>query len=599
LNFGFWDLEFFRCLVFYSHVSSVMPHHSPAPLALLMRANTLQMWRRLKGIRQQSRLLTLVIVLFMIGYCALSFWLFLKGLRFVAGFPGFGTLLLERLIYLLFAFLFVLLMLSNLVISYSNFFRNRESAALMTWPVSAATIFRWKAIESGIIASWAFLFLIAPFLAAYGMTRNVPWHFYPFTILLVGLFIILPSVIGCCLATVVARYMDRRSFQIGALVVALILIAFIALSLRPDRRLEGNTDTRVVELLDKMLTRTRLAQFPLLPSYWLSSSVLQWIEGAVMAATFFGAVLLSNVLFFGSLAFNFSGRFFYTAASAVQSRSSVFRRWRWFQIWQRKQKLAEGLPGRLERLVALVPQVPSDVRALIVKDARMFWRDTAQWGQSLMLFGLLAVYIVNLRHFSQQLTNPFWINLVAFLNLGACSLNLATITTRFVYPQFSLEGKRLWILGMAPLGLMRVVKAKYATASAASLTITFGLIWLSCHMLDMDLNRTVFFTGAVAIMTFTLNGLAIGLGVLYPNLKEENPGKIVSGFGGTFCLVLSFLYILASVVLLAFGAPWAQTRSAEDIIRSVMCLSGFAVLSFGLGWVPLQFALQRVKTFEV
>jgi ABC-2 type transport system permease protein len=109
----------------------------------------------------------------------------------------------------------------------------------------------------------------------------------------------------------------------------------------------------------------------------------------------------------------------------------------------------------------------------------------------------------------------------------------------------------------------------------------------------------VFFTGAVAVMTFTLNGLAVGLGVLYPNLKEENPGKIVSGFGGTFCLVLSFLYILASVVLLALGAPWTHTRSAQAIIQSVLCLSTFGVMSFALGWLPLQFGLQRVKDFEI
>jgi ABC-2 type transport system permease protein len=588
-------------IVFIPAVSaSAEQSRAPSPLLLLMRTNATQAWRRVISIRHQSHLLTLVIGLFMVGYCALSFWLFLKGLQFVATrFPGFGILLLERLLYLLFAFLFVLLMLSNLVISYSNFFRNREALALMTLPVTAETVFRWKLIESGIVASWAFLFLIAPFLAAYGMTRHVTWHFYPFTIVLVGLFIMLPSILGGCLATVVARYMDRRSFQIGAVFAVLLCIGLIAFSLRPDRALEGNTETRVGELLDKTLTRTALAQFPLLPSYWLSTSVLQWMEGAVGAAAFFAAVLLSNVMFFGSLVFNFSGNFFYAASSSVQSRSSVFRRWRWFQVWQRQQQLAEGLPGRLERLIALVPGLSPDVGALIVKDARMFWRDTAQWGQSLMLFGLLAVYIVNLRHFSQQLTNPFWINLVAFLNLGACSLNLATITTRFVYPQFSLEGKRLWIVGMAPLGLMRVVKTKYVTASVASLVMTFGLIWLSCFMLDMDANRTVFFTVAVTVMTFTLNGLAVGLGVLYPNLKEENPSKIVSGFGGTFCLVLSFLYILASVMLLAFGAPWSQLPNAEGVIRSVMCLSGFGLLSFALGWVPLQVGFQRVKAFEV
>ena len=82
----------------------------------------------------------------------------------------------------------------------------------------------------------------------------------------------------------------------------------------------------------------RGAACPKLPSYWLSHSVLQWIEGAVTGAVFFAAVLLSNVLFFGSLAFNFTGSMFYGAASAVQSRSSVFRRWHWFQILQRKQQ---------------------------------------------------------------------------------------------------------------------------------------------------------------------------------------------------------------------------------------------------------------------
>jgi len=449
---------------------------APAPLSLLVRINALQSWRRLKGLRHQSRLLTLVIVMFMFGYLALAFWLFLKGLTFVSQFPGLGTVLLERLLYLLFALLFVLLVLSNLVISYTNFFRNRETAALLTLPLSAQTVFQWKTIESAMLASWAFLFLIAPFLAAYGMTRQVPWHFYPVTVVLVALFIMLPAVIGSCLALVIARHMDRRVFQIGALVLLAVLVAIVAFWLKPDHTLEESSETRVIGMMDKMLTRTKLAEHWFLPSFWLSQSVLDWTEGALHAAAFFMLVLLSNVLFFGTLAFTQTGRFFCSAASAVQGRSSVFRRWKWFQLWQIRQQLGEGLPGRLERLISLIPGIPSDIRAVVVKDARMFWRDTTQWGQSLMLFGLLAVYIVNLRHFAQQLTNPFWVNLVAFLNLGACSLNLATITTRFVYPQFSLEGKRLWIVGMAPLGLVRVVKTKYIMAVTLSLSVTLGLI---------------------------------------------------------------------------------------------------------------------------
>src|SRR5204863_7597152 len=141
---------------------------------------------------------------------------------------------------------------------------------------------------------------------------------------------------------------------------------------------------------------------------------------------------------------------------------------------------------------------------------RMFWRDTTQWAQSLMLFGLLGMYIFNLRQFSQQLSQPFWVHLVSYLNLGACSLNLATLTTRFVYPQFSLEGKRLWLMGMAPLGLVRIVRVKFWLAATMSWLVTLVLIALSCHMLELSLGRTLHFGMAVTVMTFTLHGLAIG-----------------------------------------------------------------------------------------
>ena len=396
-----------------------------------------------------------------------------------------------------------------------------------------------------------------------------------------------------------ARYLDRRLFQVLAVTSLATLIAGAAIWFRPEPVAPDSTETRVLAVLDKMLSRTRFAEFAFIPSYWLSSSVLQWANGALLGAGFFVLVLLSHVAFFGMLAFTQMGNLFYDAASTVQSRASVFARWEWFHLLQRRKQEAIYAIGPAERLVSHLHWFSPDVRALVVKDFRMFWRDTSQWAQSLMLFGLLAVYIFNLRHFSQQLNNPFWTHLVSFLNLGACSLNLATLTTRFVYPQFSLEGKRLWVVGMAPLGLVKVVKTKYWMANAASLVVTLGLITMSCYMLEMSLGRTLFFGMAVSVMTLTLTGLAVGLGALYPNFKEENPSKIVSGFGGTFCLVLSFLYILGSVLLLALGAPWAQTRSAEGIIRSVLCLSGFSVLSFTLGWLPLQFGLQRVKSFEM
>jgi ABC-2 type transport system permease protein len=572
----------------------------PSPLGLLVRVNALQAWRRLKAVREQSRLLSALIGLFIVGYAALAFWLFCKGLKFVANFPGLGTLLIERLMFLLFAFLFVLLLFSNLVIGYTNLFRNRETHFLLSLPVPPQVIFRWKFLESTLLASWAFLFLIAPLLAAYGLTNHVPWHFYLATVVLIALFIVLPAVAGAWLAVNVARFLDRRAFQVAAVALATLMLVGAAFWLKAEPISDDMLETRVLTVLDRLLVKTRFAQFALLPSYWLSSGVLRWSEGALSGAGFFALVLLSHSLFFGCLAFTRMGGLFYDAASTVQSRGSVFWQWTWFRAFQERKRKFDFAPGTVERIVGALPGVPADTRALLAKDIRIFWRDTTQWGQTLVLFGLLGAYIINLRHFSQQLTNPFWVHLVSYLNLGACSLNLATLTTRFVYPQFSLEGKRLWIVGLAPLGLARVVRAKYWLGSAASLCVTVGLIWMSCRMLKLSAGRTLYFVCAVTIMTFTLNGLAVGLGALYPNFKEDNPGKIVSGFGGTFCLVLSFLYIVASVTLLAVGSPWPWARFGEPSVGWLFgSWSGFALLSMLLGWLPLRMGLRKVSAFEL
>ncbi len=562
----------------------------PSALWLLLCVNARQSWRRLLATRSQSRLLTSIIGFFVLGYLVLSFELFFHGLKFIAGFPGLGAVLTERLLYVLFAFLFALLLLSNLIISYTNLFRNRETAFLLSLPVTNQTIFRWKLIESTLLASWAFLFLIAPLLAAFGLVRNAPWHFYLLTVGLIALFIVLPSVLGAWLAIIIGRFLDRRSFQVTVILTAVVLL-FIAVWWKTQAATDELLDKRTLEALDQLLSKTRFTLFPFLPSYWLSTAVLQWAEGIFRNALFFALVLLSHTLFFGCLAFTRFGNLFYDTASAVQSRagSNGFQ----FNLFSTRPRPGQG--RLLERCFACLFWLPRDTRALAVKDMQMFWRDTTQWGQSVMFFGLLAVYIINLRNFTHQLSSPFWINMVAFLNLGACAFNLASVTTRFVFPQFSLEGRRMWIIGLAPMGLGRVVTTKFWLASVMSLIITLGLITLSCCLLNMTWDRIVFFGAVVTVMSFSLNGLAVGLGVLYPNLKETNPNKIVSGFGGTLCFVLSSVYILASLGLIVVGAGGLHPSMAW----SAASIAGFVLLSLLVGWVPLRWGLAHLKNFEM
>lgn len=567
--------------------------------------NGVSLWRRVVSLREQSWLLVGSVAAFLGGYAALAFSLFYFGLRFLSRFPGIGNLLVERLIYLLFAFLFGLLLISNLVVSYTNFFRNRETQFLLTLPVRASQILRWKIAESTVLASWAFLFLVAPLLAAYGLANGAPWHFYPGVVGLVALFIVLPGVIGAWGALHLACRLDRKSFQLVMLFGVIALLLLVWRQFRPGPPLPDD-DARVLEVVDRLLRKTRFAEFPLLPSCWLSNSVQFWAEGALPAAGFYAAVLLSYGVFFGAMASRFFGDALRAGASATLSRSGPFERWAWARRWQASRRLKplrlwERPKDWLDAALGWRGMLRSDVRALVVKDLRVFWRDTTQWGQTAMLFGLLAVYIVNLRHFTRQLDTAFWVSLVSYLNLGACALNVATITTRFVFPQFSLEGQRVWLVGMAPLGLVRVIWLKLWLGNALTLGLTLALTLASSSLLQLGWGRTLFFSFATSIMTFTLNALAVGLGALYPNFRETNPAKIVSGFGGTFCLVASFLYIVGSVTLLALGNPWGWGPEGGSFAAAKASFGWtvFLLASFLTGWLPLRLGLGRVARVEL
>jgi len=98
----------------------------------------------------------------------------------------------------------------------------------------------------------------------------------------------------------------------------------------------------------------------------------------------------------------------------------------------------------------------------------------------------------------------------------------------------------------------------------------------------------------ITVMTFALNGLAVGLGVLFPNLKENNPNKIVSGFGGTLCFVLSSIYIIVSMALLVVGGGGFHSH----VSWVPACIGGFVVLSLVIGWLPMHLAMRQLKNFE-
>jgi ABC-2 type transport system permease protein len=570
------------------------PHPSPARLLRLF------FWLRWRSLtarfaksRRESPLLIFILAAFILCYLLFGFMLFRGGLGYLYRFPLVGSLLAERILYLIFGFFLIMLVVSNLIIGYSTLFRNREAQWFLSLPIRHRDVYRWKFIEAIGISSWALVFLSAPMLAAYGVVHEVRWIFYVQVALGYVPFVIIPAVAGSWLILLIVRMLSTRWAKPLLLTLAGLMLAYIFLGTKPVTETEVAGAGEVL-MFPKLMQGSRAATNPFLPSSWLAMAIRNWsIEGLGANGLFYFLLLLSYALFGLLLAFDVAGRTYYGSWSAAlgsqaerQQRDSAAKRQR-----TRRTTLLGWLQARLR------PLSPRMV-ALVFKDIRVFWRDPVQWTQFMIFFGLLCLYVANLRNVAIETRQGYWETLISYLNLAACALTLSTLTTRFVFPMFSLEGRRVWILGLSPVGLRGVVLQKFWASFITSALITVVLMSVSAVMLHLGWRRTVFFAGTTLMMSAAMSGLAAGLGALFPDFKEENPSKIVSSFGGTLCLVISFVFNTAIVSLLAVPDMLAVTGHPLPIPRWLAPLLAVAI-SLAVAVIPMSLALRRVKSLEI
>ena len=570
--------------------------HTTSWFRLMMDVTLRQLQNRLQHPAQGSKLMMTVIACFIIGYWIFFTDFFWEGIRFIMSIPALGELLMNRMFYILFGFLMLMLTFSCLIVGYTTFFKDRETQWLLTLPVSHQNVFRWKFMETTLLASWAFLFLSGPLLLAYAFYLKLSIWFLAGVTVIYFPFALLCAVVGTwCLLLMVKIFHNRisRFIFVGLLGVVFVL----SLWLFKPVNVEYLHELQLTPLMNMLLENSRAAAQPFLPSYWLSASILSLSNQLWAKLIFFVLVMISHCfLGFWSVMY-LTGGMFYDGASMVQDRAlhggaiNAKKRIRWV-----------ANSGRL--FSSMIPGLKDGVRALVMKDWIVFWRDPGQWSQFAIFFGLLGFYFLNLRSLHQpNLHDRFWISVIAFLNLTSLALILATLTTRFVFPQFSLEGRHFWLVNMAPMTLRQVMMGKFWASSLATGGLTLILMVISFQSLQLAPFMQCLIGFTIVALSFGLNSLAIGLGVLFPNLKQENPARIVSGFGGTLCLVLSLAYIVLVVVIEAVpvhvcfvGRSGLNFRFAS-VLAIVYIVIG--VINTAVTVIPLILAARKLRTLEI
>lgn len=519
----------------------------------------------------------------------LGFHLFETFFEEVLGDAGlsFSDLVMSRLLASFAFALLVLLTFSNLLVSYATLYRSREMPYLVQSPVPVATLFLGRFVECVSFSSWASAFLGSPILLAYGLETGAPWTFYPAVALYFVPFVVIPAAIGASLTMLLVRLVAGHRRLVLPVLGAVAVGAVALFVLLPERVDPPNlADPASLAVVVRAMGSS---QHPLLPSQWLAGGVLAAATGDLGEAAFSLLLLASNAALLLWLATLLAERVFYPGWSDLLGADE-----------QSAPKTAQGnLFSRVDRLLRWLPEPH---RSLVAKDLRTFWREPAQWSQFLLLFGIMALYLANMKGDVAGLDRVSWQAWGTLLNLAASMLILASLTSRFVYPLLSLEGRRIWILGLAPLTMRQLVRQKFWLSVSTTAVFTLGLATLSSLRLDLDPFELTVSLGTVAATTFALSGLAVGLGALYPNFEEDNPSRIVSGLGGTLNFFLSMLYILAVTGLLAAVLLTARLGSLPADAHAALtagCLAVALILTLLATWLPLRLGTRHLESMEL
>ncbi len=474
----------------------------------------------------------------------LGFWAFLYGISFKVlsyfrSIEGLGDLLALRLLSMILLTLFSILVFSNIITSLSTFYLSNELDILLSSPVKIQSIYRAKFIETIVDSSWMTLIYGLPVFIAYGTVFKASVAYYLGLIITIIPFLIIPAGIGIIVTMLLVNaFPARRARDVLVLLGLLFFVVIYVLfrMLKPERLVDPDTFPTLV----KYLTAMRGPASPLLPSSWSTETLSSTLRQTKGETSFYLLMLWSTALASIVIGEWFCEKIYYTGWSRSQEgKKAVISR----------SRVADGF----FKLISL--PFSGKMRAIVMKDVKIFFRDTSQWSQLFLLLALMVVYIYSFRLLPlDRVAMPsFYLqNLISFLNLGMVGFVTSAVAVRFVFPAVSLEGASFWIIRSAPLSIRAFLWSKFWSSLFPLLVIAEILIVLSNTLLNVTPFMMALGIMTVFMMTFGITSLGVGIGAVFPKFKHENVAQIPTGFGGIVNMLITMLYIGTIIILEAW-----------------------------------------------
>ena len=535
---------------------------------------------------ERGHTLRLVLLgLFGLAFWAFIFFLLVRLLRYFRAVQEIGPLLAGKLLGLVLVGFFSILLLSNIITALSSFFLARDLDLVVSAPVDWLKFYLAKLAETLVHSSWMVVLMSVPLFAAYGYVYD-GGYFFPLIVLASFFpFLVIPTVVGSAITLLLVNlFPARRTRDILSVIAVLAaggIVIFFRL-VRPERLARPEGFRSLVDFVAILRTPTS----PILPSDWVQRSVMSWLTFKhdllpyyMLWSTAAAAVVLGAVLHWRMYAKGFS-----------KAQESAHR-------------FARGTTGARIGHWLLSP-FGVVRRELVLKEVRVFFRDSTQWSQLILLAVLVLVYVFNIKFLPLRGAGMtfFLVNVVPFLNLVLSGFVLASIAARFIFPGVSLEGRTLWLLRSSPMSMRELLWSKFWVGTLPLLLLALAIVGLTDYLLKVSEFMMAVSTISIAMMTLAIGGLAVGFGTVFPQFETENAAQIPTSFGGLVFMMTSIAFIGLVIILearpvysyLAQRVYGGQPSQTEMVVGFGLA----AIVCFAATLIPIDLALRRLSKIE-
>jgi len=424
-----------------------------------------------------------------------------------------------------------------------------------------------------------------PMFTAYGYVYD-GGVFFPLVVMGAFLpFLIVPAVIGSAITLLLVNiFPARRARDILSVIAVLAAGGIVVLFrlVRPERFARPEAFRSLVDFVTILRTPTS----PMLPSEWVQRSVMSWLT--------YKPELLSYYLLWS------------TAAAAVVIGATLHW-WLYPKGFSKAQESGHhgprsGFTARIGR--RLLSPLGIIRRELVLKEVRLFFRDTTQWSQLILLAVLVMVYVFNIKFLPLKGAGMtfFLVNVVPFLNLVLAGFVLASVAARFIFPGVSLEGRTLWLLRSSPMSMRELLWAKFWVGTLPLLLLALGIVGVTDYLLQVTQFMFAVSIFTITFMTLALAGLAVGFGTMFPQFETENAAQIPTSFGGLL-FMMTAVALIGSVVVLEARPVYGYLRARLDggsasLLEMVVGFGLAFVICAAATLVPIELALRRLQRME-